>query len=330
MRVTVEDVAKLAGVSRATACRALGAYGYVGEAARTKVLEAASQLKYSPHAIAKSMVTGRTRTVGLVVGDIENPFFASVARGVSDAITPEGYNLIVCSTNESLKDEAMALEGLYRKQVDGLIIAPVSSTDGGQIKDLVKRGVPVVLVDRPLEGVDVDFVAVANSEGAYEGVRHLLQRGHRRVGFLGDSITTTGERLEGYRRALSEAGVPVDESLIRIGAYSVESGYRGAVSLLSGTPGPTAVFAASNFMTTGLLMAVKDMQLRIPGQVAIVSFDDMDWLKLISPGITAVAQPVYELGRVSGQHLLRRIAGDTKPRETTWLSTRLIVRESAV
>lgn len=329
MRVTVEDVAKLAGVSRATACRALGGYGYVGEATKTKVLEAASKLKYSPHAIAKSMVTGRTRTVGLVVGDIENPFFASVARGVSDAITPEGYNLIVCSTNESLKDEAIALEGLYQKQVDGLIVAPVSSTDGSQIKDLTKRGVPVILVDRPSEGLDVDFVGVANSEGAYEAVRHLLQRGHRRIGFLGDSIATTVERLEGYRRALSEEGVPVDESLIRIGAYSVENGYRSAVSLLSGTPCPTAVLAASNFMTTGLLMAIKDMQLRVPDQVAIVGFDDMDWLKLVSPAITAVAQPVYELGRVSAQHLLRRIAGDTRPKEFTRLSTRLIVRESS-
>lgn len=329
LAATIKDIAALAGVSRATASRALGGYGYVSEEARKKVLVAAEKLRYKPHALAKSMVTGRTGTIALLVADIENPFFAKVARGVSDAITPDGYNLIVCSTNENLREEKLAIDGLCQKKVDGLILAPVSYVDATHLKELVDQHIPVVLVDRLVTGVEADIVAVTNMEGSYEAVRHLVQSGHERIGFLGDSVSTTAERLDGYRKALGDAGLAVRDEYVMLGEYSIESGYREAVSLLSGTNRPTAVFAASNFMTIGLLTAVKDMGISVPGELAVVGFDDMDWFQLTTPTITAVAQPVYELGRVAAQRLIRRIAGDATRPEITRLPTRLMIRESS-
>jgi len=321
----------LAGVSRATAARVLGGYGYVSEEARQKVYEAARQLGYRPHSIAQSMVTGRTKTIGLVVGDIENPFFAKMARGVSDTIIHEGYNLIVCSTNENPIDERSAIDGLCRKKVDGLIIAPASRREHSHIDELIEHKFPVVLVDRVLDVAGVDMIAVTNVEGAFDAVKHLLERGYREIAFLSDSfeISSNVERFEGYKRALAEKGLPIREDYIRTGSYTVEAGYREAVSLLSGTVRPEAVFAANNFMTIGVLRAAKDMHIAIPGQLALVGFDEMDWLELVSPTITAIAQPVYELGQVAAQRLLRRIAGDMTRPEVIRLSTRLIPRESS-
>lgn len=331
MGTTIKDVAALAKVSRATASRVLGGYGYVSREVRERVLEAARTLHYRPHAIAQSMVTGRTKTIGVVVGDIENPFFARAARGVSDAITPEGYNLIVCTTNENASEERRAVEGLCDKRVDGLIVAPASTSDFAHLADLVRQKVPFVLIDRVLELNGLDMVAVHNEEGAWEAVRHLIQRGHTRIGFLSDSfdISPNVERLEGYQRALTEAGLEYDAKLVRMASFTVESGYREAVSLLSSPGRPTAVFAANNFMTVGILRAAKDMHLAVPEQLALVGFDDMEWLELTTPTITAVAQPVYELGQVAAQRLLRRIGGDANRPEMVRLPTRLMVRASS-
>lgn len=329
MAATIKDVAMLARVSRATASRVLGGYGYVSEETRVRVLEAAQELRYRPHAIARSMVTGRTGTIGLVVADIENLFFAKVARGVSDAITPENFNLIVCSTNESVREERLAIDGLRQKWVDGLIVAPSADGDRSHITDVVDQGIPLVLVDRVIESIQTDAVAAANSEGAYEAVRHLIRLGHTRIGFIGDCISTTEERLCGYKRALQEAGIEVDGSRVRIGAYSVEGGYRDAVTLLRDGKSVSAVFAASNFAMMGLLMASRDMQVNVPEHLAVIGFDDSEWHELTSPTVTAVAQPVYEVGRVAAQHLLRRIAGYHGRPEVTRLATRLMIRESS-
>jgi LacI family transcriptional regulator len=332
LRATITDVARVAGVSRSTASRVIGEYGYASESAKKRVLEAARELGYRPHAIARSMVTGRTGTIGLVVADIENPFFARCARGANDAITPEHHNLIVCSTNENVHDEIRAIDGLCQKQVDGLIISMASRDSLDHIASITAGEVPVVLIDRVADDPQAEFDAVAasNVEGAYEAVCHLISSGHKRIGFLGDSIITTSERLTGYKQALTENNMAISEPNIRIGSYSVEGGYREAVSLLSAKNPPDAVLASSNFTTIGLLMAIEDMDLVVPDEVAVVSFDDMEWCKLTSPTITAVSQPAYEMGRVAAQQLLRRISGDKSRPELTRLPTRLIVRESSV
>jgi len=331
MKFTIKDVAKIAGVSKATVSRALGEYGYVKKETKRKVLNAAREIGYKPDVIARSMVTGHTRTIGLVVADIENPFFARLAHGINDTLTSEDYNLIVCGTNESIDEERKVIEGLTQKRIDGLIIAPTSSREGTHISEFFQNKLPVVLVDRVIEDVKFDAVCVKNTEGSYKAVWHLIQNGYKKIGFLSDSfaISSNAERLEGYKRALNDAGIELDMSLIREGIYTIESGYRESVSLLFNSNKPTAVFTANNFMTIGLLKAVKDMELIIPNDLAIISFDDMVWFDLISPTITAVAQPIYEIGQVAAQRLLIRIGGDKQSPQVIRLSTKLIIRESS-
>jgi LacI family transcriptional regulator len=329
LAVTIEDVAKAAGVSKSTASRVLGKYGYVSDETRRKVLEAARVLNYRPHALAKSLVTGRTGTIGLLVADIENPFFARIARGVSDAISPEDYDLIVCSTNENLLEECHAVRTLRNKQVDGMVIAPATTDDYSHIEELAEEGIPMVLVDRFIESLKLDCVAVTNAEGTREAIDHLAGLGHLRIAFLGDSTSTTHERLDGYRQAMAEHGFSMDDRLVRITDYPVQSGYREAISLLCQDSPPTAVFAASNFMTIGALQAARDMNIRIPDELSIVGFDDLEWYGFVAPPITAVRQPVYELGRIAAQSLLQRINGDNSRPAVLRLPTRLIVRKSS-
>lgn len=326
---TIEDVAKAAGVSKSTASRALGKYGYVSDETRKKVLEAARALNYRPHALAKSLVTGRTGTIGLLVADIENPFFARIARGVSDAISPEDYDLIVCSTNENPLEECHAVRALSNKQVDGMVIAPAMSDDYSHIEELAEEGIPMVLVDRFIDSLRLDCVAVTNPEGSEDAIDHLAALGHYRIAFLGDSTSTTHERLDGYRQALMKHGFKLDDRLIRITDYPVQSGYREAISLLCQDSPPTAIFAASNFMTIGALEAARDMNIGIPDRLSLVGFDDLEWYDFVAPPITAVRQPVYELGRIAAQSLLQRIKGDDSRPTVIRLPTRLIIRKSS-
>jgi len=326
----IKDVAKVAGVSVATASRVLGGYGYVSEEAREKVLEVAKKLKYKPHAIAKSMITGRTKTVGFIVGDIENPFFAGIARAVNNIIIPEGYNLLVYTTYENILEEQKAVETFTERRVDGIIIAPTCIREHSHIDGAIELGIPVVLVDRVLNGIGLDTVAVQNVEGAYEAVKYLIEIGHTNISFLSDSldINSNRERLDGYIKALEAYNIPIDETLIRSGKYTVEDGYRSTVALISNKKRPSAIFTSNNFMTEGLLLATKDMGINIPEELAVIGFDDMKWYQLISPSISVVAQPVHKIGHTAARRLMRRMLGDSSRPELIRLPVKLIIRES--
>ncbi len=326
----IKDVAKAAGVSQATASRALGNYGYVSVKAREKVLAAAKKLNYKPHAIAKSMVTGRTKTVGFIVGDIENPFFAGVAQSINSIITPEGYNLMVYTTNESLQEEQAAIKTFIERRVDGLMIAPTCLKEHSHIDEAIKMGIPVVLVDRVLDNVNADIVAVENVEGAYKAVNYLIKLGHTNIGFLTDSldIGSNKERLDGYIKALNESNIPIKDTLITSGKYTIKDGYRSAITLINNKIKPTAVFTSNNFMTEGLLFAAKDVGIKIPEELAVLGFDDMEWYKLLSPSISVVEQPIHEIGYTAARCLLRRMLGDTSRHKLMRLPTKLVIRES--
>lgn len=332
MKITVKDVARAAGVSSATASRVLGNYGYVSEDARAVVMETARKLGYRPHAIAKSMVKGETKTIGFVVGDIENPFFASLAKYVNALISLQGYTLMVYTTDENIEEEIRGVEGLISKQVDGLIIAPSSSKEVSHIIAAQNSGISVVLVDRPLPNIQIDSVAVDNTNGMYEAVQYLIGLGHRDIGFLSDSldITSNQERLAGYQRAFDEAGYPIDERLIKVTGYTTMDGYRGAVAMLSYPKRPSAIVTANNFMTVGLLLAARDMELNIPDQISLIGFDDMDWYKLTNPPVTSVSQPIKRIGQEVSRILLSRMAskGEITHPETIYLPTHLIHRKS--
>lgn len=332
MKITVKDVAKAAGVSSATASRVLGNYGYVSEEVRISVTEAARKLGYRPHAIAKSMVKGETKTIGFVVGDIENPFFASLAKYVNALISLQGYTLMVYTTDENIDEEIRGVESLISKQVDGLIIAPASSKEVSHIVAAQNSGISVVLVDRPLPDIQIDTVAVDNTNGMFEAVQYLIGLGHRDIGFLSDSIdiSSNQERLEGYRKAFTEVGLPVDEHFVKTTGYTVMDGYRGAVAMLSSPKRPTAVVTANNFMTVGFLLAARDMELIIPDHISLIGFDDMDWYKLTDPSITAVSQPIKRIGQETSRILLSHLSnkGNITHPEVVYLPTQLVLRKS--
>jgi LacI family transcriptional regulator len=327
---TIRDVARVAGVSQATAARALAGYGYVSATTRGRVRQAAATIGYSPNVLARSLASGATHTIGLVVGDIENPFFAGAARGLADVLERDGYTLLLANSDEDAAREQRAVSALHARQVDGLAVVPSPGDDGEQLAAILREGRPVVLFDRTIAGLEADAVLVDNRAGAARAVRHLTALGHRRIGLVGDSpaIVSTAERIDGYRAALAEAGIAAGDDLISLGGSTIDEGHRAARLLLARQDPPTALFTVNNFMTAGAIMAVRELGLQMPDQLALVGFDDLDWTTLVEPPITVVAQPVAELGRVVGQRLLERLAGDPTPARELRLGTTLVVRGS--
>ena len=330
MGVTVKDVALAAGVSQATAARALGDYGYVSHAARTTVDEAARRLGYRRHAVARALASNVTFTVGLVVSDIENPFFAAAARGLSDVLEPAGYTILLANSDEDLAREERLVEAFRSRRVDGLVVVPSVASATAHLGDLVAAGVPLVLFDRAVRGLKVDVVLVDNKQGARTAVEHLVRLGHRRIGLVSDQpeISSSAERIEGYRAGIAAAGIPWDDRLISLTGSTQADGYRGAKVLLEARRPPSAIFTANNMMSVGTLLALRDLGLRIPQDVALVGFDDFEWTTLIEPPLTAVRQPVYQIGHHAGERLLARLQGDVSPPRRIRLPTEFVVRGS--
>ena len=327
MTVTIREVARAAGVSQATAARVLGGYGYASPAARERVGYSAARLGYTPNAVARALVARATMAVGLVVGDIQNPFFSGCARGLADVLEPAGYTVLLANADEDAGRERSALDALRARRVDGLVVVPAPEA---RLEEIVRAGVPLVQLDRAVRGVRADAVMVDNGAASARAVDHLLQLGHRRIGLVSDSpqISSSAERIAGYRRALRRAGVGVDAGLESIGGSTQADGLRSAHTLLSRPDRPTAIFTANNFMTVGALLAMRELGLRAPEDVALVGFDDLDWTTLVEPAVTVVAQPVADLGGAAGARLLARMGGDAGPPRRIRLRTTLVVRAS--
>lgn len=325
MAVTVKDVAQDAGVSQATAARVLGQYGYASMDARRRVRDSAARLGYTPNGVARALVSRSTHTVGLVVGDIDNPFFAAVARGLSDVLERRGYTVLLANADEDPDRERRAMSALRSRQVDGLVVVPAP----GASAEAFHGAPPLVQLDRAVPGLDADAVMVRNAAGAAAAVDHLARLGHTRIGMVCDSpsISSSAERLSGYRRALRHRGL-LDETLVSIGGSSQAEGHIAARVLLERPDRPSAIFTANNFMTHGALLAARELGLRIPSDLALVGFDDLDWTTLIDPPLTVVSQPVAELGRTAGERLLARLGGEQGPSRRIRLDTRLVVRGS--
>lgn len=328
---TMKQVALRAGVSIATVSRVLNDQPNVTPEARAKVLKAIEALNYRPSRVARRLRVKHTQVIGLIISDIQNPFFTSITRGVEDVASRNGYSLILCNTDEDAERERVYLEVMHDENVAGIILA--SATETGHDFELLGHEIPLVAMDRLIRDAQVDTVLVDNVNGAYQAVTHLLSLGQRRIGFIGmpHHITTGRERQEGYEKALAENGMQIDSRLIRHGKFKQEAGYKQALDLLSlpEHERPTALFVANNLMTLGALNAIHEKGLSIPDEVAIVGFDDMPWAVSLSPPLTAVAQPTYELGRTAAEMLLARIADPNRPPTQIRLPLELVVRESS-
>jgi LacI family transcriptional regulator len=338
---TIPDVARVAGVSTATAGRALGGYGPVSDRARARVLAAAEQLGYRANSLARSMITGTTSTLGVVIGDIENPFFAGATRGVIDVARGEGFEVVVANTDEDVSAEQAAVKVFLEKRVDGLILAPASVSERDHLAGIRATGTQLVLLDRELPGVEADTVAIDNQGAASDAVRRLVDAGHTRVAMVTGAnpaqgaedgavvaTATSAGRIEGYRAALAAAGVEPDPRYLRVGSYH-QHGAREQTRLLLGLrPRPTAIFATDSVLALGVLEELQAHQLEVPGQVSVVGFDDASWTAVVRPGLSVVAQPINELGALAASRLIARIRGDASAPRRHRLPTTFVTRDS--
>ncbi len=328
--VTIKDVALAAKVSRATAARALNGYGYVGEEASGRVLEAARQLGYRGNLVAQALRRGQLPIIGFVPGDIQNPFFARIAHDIDANLRPHRHNLLIASSEESLTQEHALVDNLCALNVRGIIVAPTSAQDNAHLIRLVREGVPVVLVDRAPSDVPCDTITVNNEAGAREAVNYLIARGHQRIAVIHDEsrIATAKERLAGYANALHGHGIAMEDALIAVSRSTVEYAIDATIRLFGRPNRPTALFTVDSLMTQGALLALRSMGLSVPHDVSIVGFDDFDLATFTDPQITVVAQPIAQIGPLAVKMLMERINGDDSPPRNVQFPTRLIVRGS--
>ena len=345
---TIGDVAAAAEVSVATAARALGDYGSVSASTKERVRAAAQRLGYRPNHLARSMVTGSTRTLGVVVSDIENPFFSNALRGISDVAGEAGYEVVIVNTDEDAVIERDAVRTLLERRVDGLLVSPAVDAEPGHLQRALAGGTPVVLLDRLVLGVGGDSVGIDNRDAARSATRRLVQAGHVRIGLVtGDSAEshpklarvvgagvqtafggTTGLRVAGYRDALLEAGLPLDPELLAAEGLRPEDAGRATRRLLELADPPTALVGLDSLLTLGVLQALDELGLRWPDDVSVIGFDDADWTEAVSPPLTVLAQPVQDIGRTACELLLRRLRGHDGRPEHRWLPTSLVERAS--
>ncbi|MCT9870601.1 LacI family DNA-binding transcriptional regulator [Paenarthrobacter aurescens] len=339
--VTVADVAKAAKVSKAQAARALGNYGAVSDDVRERVLAAAEELEYRPNELARSMNTGKSNTIGVVVGDIENPHFGLAMRGITDTAKKSGFNVILVNTDEERAAEVDAVRVLLDKRVDGLIVAPASSLETSHLQQVRESGRPLVLLDRAAEGLDVETFAVDMGSISYESTKYLIEAGHRRIAFVSTVRTDApyvpgmtldssqiSDRLKGIHRAFDEADLPHPADLVRLNAGDADSIMRITRDLLHGPDAATAIIASDGLIALSVVEAIQESGLSIPGDVSFLMYDDFSWTRLTTPPLTVIAQPVYDMGIAAAAALIRQIEGRKSAAPTPDLVARLIQRGS--
>jgi len=342
-QVTLSDIAATLGVAPMTVSRVVNSNGYVSEETREKVLQAVKKMNYRPNGLARNLKRQRTETVGLVLGDISNPYSAELATAVRERLTSSGYNLFICISEHSATEDITAFESLVDHNVDGIIVATRSNDEGDKrLRNIVDSHVPVVVIGRDFQCNEVDSVSADSLTGGYEATQHLIDLGHRRIAFIGAELENRGtlKRLQGYLNALTTHDIEVDKRLVTgrkevisgVPGYSTEKmGYEGMKRLLSLPIPPTAVFARNDFTAIGAMTAIKEAGLSIPNDVAIVGFDDIPMATHTSPPLTTVRQPMRLQGQLAAELLLKRIEDDETPkRKERILNCELIIRESTV
>lgn len=334
---SVADVARLAGVSKATAARVLGGYGTVSDVTRGLVEAAAVQVGYRPNELARSMTTGRSATIGVVVGDIGNPFFAAAVRGIGAVARIEGFDVILASSDEDPEAERAAVQAFLARQVEGLIVSPASLADITHLRDI---GRPLALLDRAVSELEVDTVTADDRAAAERVTRLLLDRGHRRIAYLtacsprsgaftGLSDIVTGsvrQRIEGFVAACERVAGAAGRVVTDCG--TPEATRRLAAGLLAGAEQPTAIIASDSLIGLEVFKVSRELGLSLPEALSLVAFHDADWASVASPAVTVVRQPALDLGETAARLLIARLKGNSGPPRHVTVPTTLIMRDS--
>lgn len=327
---TIQDVAKEAGVSVATVSRVLNHSSSVIPETREIVLEAIKKLNYQPNLLGRNLRRMETRMVLVLLPNVANPFYARIVKGIEDIAHKNGYNVMLCNTDSDRHREDMYLELLRNRLSDGVIFME-SELEAEELAELGKT-FPVVQCSEYKENVNVDYVGIDNFAAGYKAVSHLIGLGHRRIAMIScrNSFISTRKREEAYKKALADAGIEFDPSLMVYGDYGFKSGLRAGKSLLQLKEVPTGIFAISDIMAIGTIRAFKEAGMRVPQDVGVVGFDDISFASMYDPMLTTISQPKYDMGCEAMKLLLRKMKGEAKQSEKIVLEHTLKIRESTI
>ncbi|GAE25970.1 ribose operon repressor [Halalkalibacter wakoensis JCM 9140] len=332
MKVTISDVAKKAGVSKTTVSRILnGNYSQTTDETRKRVQEAIKSLDYSPNALAKGLKSTRTNVLGIVLANLKNPFWTTVLEGVEDTSREMGYNLMICNSNEDEEYELKHIKELRMRQVDGIVLHPtVKNTE--MYRKLLEENYPVVFINRRVPYLNGHSVVMDNIKGATIAVNHLLKNGRKKVAailYKNPYVSTWSERIEGYKGALREKGY-TDNDFCVLELVEGEKNCEVITRFFEQNKDIDAIFSTNNMLTLEVQAVLKEMKIKVPEDVAIVSYDETKWAKFIEPPLTTISQPGYEMGELATQILIKEIQSEKKPIPSTIvLNPELIVRQSA-
>lgn len=323
----MDDVASRAGVSTSTVSHVLNGTRKVSPASVQAVQRAVQALGYIPNTLARSLARSSTSTIGVAISALSNHYFSETVHAIETECAKHGYMMLFVDTHDDPEQELRVVTALHHRRVDGVILAP--SNDSTALEYLRSNGIPTVLVDRMMSA-QFDQVGVENAHATQALITHLITHGHRRIGFIAGrtGFSTTDERVAGYKAALQAAGLAFDPQLLVNGGSNTEPARQATVQLLGLSAPPTAIMAGNNLMTLGAMHALRDAQLDVPGQMALVGFDDFDWADFFVPRLTLIAQPVNDLGARAVHLLLQRMATPDAPPQSVRLAPSLQLRHS--
>lgn len=326
---TIKQVAAHAGVSSATVSHVINGTRYVSETVRELVQKAMDELDYRPNALARSLRSGYTHTLGLILPDSANPFFAEVGHSIEIAAFEAGYSVILCNTENDFEKESLYMDVLTKKQVDGMIFVTTGERSDS-LEHLVQMKIPTVVMDRDFPGLELDIVAADNFQGGYLAAQHLIYLGHKRIGCIAgpSGINPSARRVAGYKQALQEANLTIKPELIASGDFHPESGWEIGRAMLLQRDAPTAIFACNDLMAIGVLRAAAELDLHIPKDLALVGYDDIELASYTNPPLTTIKQPKVKMGLAALKFLLSRIQDKQSAPQSVLLPVSLVIRGS--
>jgi len=329
-RVTIKDIAREAGVSHSTVSRALAHDPRISDATRERIIRIAQTLGYERNELARALIKGALKAIGLVIPDITNPFLAEIARGISNAADQEGYGLVVCNTDRKEEKELAAIQLFRSMRVSGLILASIG-INPPYIEQLKRSKIPYVLVSRMCPSLEeAPFVVIDDKEGARIATEHLVKLGHQRIAFIGGSpdLKNTQDRLTGYREILKEHGLPENPDWVLLNGSSQDAGKKAAQEVFKASPRPTAILAENDIVAMGVMEAADRAGIQIPEDLSLVGFDDISYSALPRIQLTTVAQPAVEMGQMAAEWLIAAVEKRPHPELRRVLPPRLVIRAS--
>ncbi|MCY8087345.1 LacI family DNA-binding transcriptional regulator [Bacillus sonorensis] len=331
MKKTIYDVAEAAGVSISTVSRVINHTGRISKSTRQKVLEVMKELDYQPNVHASALTGKRTNIIGLLTPDIANPFFGELAKSVEERADELGFSIIMCSTDRNPEKETKYFSVLRQKNVDGIIFATgiENKESFAALEDIVEKGIPLVMISQDRALFPMDVVVIDDVMGGYLAAKHLISLGHQKIACLIGDGSTTGEkdRLKGFKKAMDEAGIEIDESLMAGTGFSLQNGKEAAAAMFAQKV-PTAVFAVNDVLACAVIQTAREWGLKVPGDLSVIGFDNTILAEMIDPPLTTVSQPIEEMGRRVVELLAEDIHGKKKSKSKMILTPELVIRQS--